>query len=297
MKCGEAARTFTAHTAVGPVGWRPRGIALLSDQALAPLAGLFSLAEVAAYPRGELVDIVFLPKPGVGERPIGLIATLMRLWCRCRRKYARAWERANDRDYFWAAEARSSEEAVHHQGLTMEAARARGLFCAAVLTDLMKAYEHVLHSKLIAFAKDTQFPLGLLRMCLVCYAGPRRLIVDGYCTGQFCIGGKSLIAGCGFATTLLKVYTIKLFDMMWRWYPELSLHVFVDDVDMNTTTDTEEASFREVANGTQRLLTEFKSSGAQAWHKQVCLSRFHPRDSKPSRFVYGCPSARAAHRG
>ena len=140
----------------------------------------------------------------------------------------------------------------------MEAARARGLFCPAVLADLMKAYEHVLHSKLIAFAKDTQFPLGLLRMCLACYAGPRRFIVDGYCAGQFCIGGKSLIAGCGFATTLLKVYTIKLFDMMWRWYPELSLHVFVDDVDMNTTADTEEASFREVAKGTQRLLTEFK---------------------------------------
>ena len=54
------------------------------------------------------------------------------------------------------------------------------------------------------------------------------------------------MAGCVFATTLLKVYTIKLFDMMWRWYPELSLHVFVDDVDMNATADTEEAFSREM---------------------------------------------------
>ena len=36
------------------------------------------------------------------------------------------------------------------------------------------------------------------------------------------------------------------------------MHVFVDDVDMNATADSEEASFREVANGTHRLLTEFK---------------------------------------
>ena len=187
-----AARTFSAHTAVGSDGWRPRDIALLSPEALAPLAGIFNAAELAAYPLGELVDIVFLPKPGGGERPIGLICTLMRLWCRCRRKYARAWERANDREYFWAAEARSSEEAVHHQGLMMEAAKAKGWFCAAVLTDLMKAYEHVLHHKLIAFAKDTHFPLGLLRMCLACYAGLRRLIVDGHCAAPFSIGEKAL---------------------------------------------------------------------------------------------------------
>ena len=140
----------------------------------------------------------------------------------------------------------------------MEAARVKGLFCAAVLTDLMKAYEHVLHAKLVVFAKDTRFPLGLLRMCLACYAGPRRLVVDGYCAAPFCIGGKSLNAGCGFATTFLKVYTIKLFDMMWRWYPELSLYVFVDDVDINNTAESAEASSREVAKGTQRLLTEFK---------------------------------------
>ena len=117
----------------------------------------------------------------------------MRLWCRCRRKCAREWERANDRTYFWAAEGRSSEEAVHHQGLTLEAAKARGPFCAAVLTDLMKAYEHVLRNKLVAFAVETRFPLGLLRMCLACYAGSRRLIVDGHCAAPFSIGGKSVV--------------------------------------------------------------------------------------------------------
>ena len=221
------------------------------------------MAELAAYPLGDLVDIVFLPKPGGGERPIGLLCSLMRLWCRCRRGYAREWERANDRDYFWASEARSSEEAVRYQGLQMEAAKARDLFCAGILTDLVRAYEHALRDKLIAFARDTHFPLGLLRMCLACYAGHRRLIVDGQCAMQFIIGGKSLIAGCGFATTLLKVYTIKVFDMMWRWYPEVQLQVFVGDVDINSTADTEDATSHEVVKATGRLLTEF--------HRFLCL--------------------------
>ena len=97
--------------------------------------------------------------------------------------------------YFWAAEGRSSEEAVHFQGLQVELARARGEFCAGVLADLMKAYEHVLRDKLIAFARDIKFPFSLLRTCLACYTGQRRLIVDGQCTEAFSIGGKSLVAG------------------------------------------------------------------------------------------------------
>ena len=95
-------------------------------------------------------------------------------------------------------------------------------------------------------------------MCLACYAGLRRLVIDGQCTEAFSIGGKSLVAGCGFATTFLKVYAIKIFDMMWRWYPEIQLHVFVDDVDMNNTARTEQSSSHEVVRATTRLLTEFQ---------------------------------------
>ena len=119
-------------------------------------AAIINLSEVAGYPLGDLVDIVFLPKPG-GDRPIGLLCALVRIWCRCRRNYAREWERANDREYFWAAEARSGEEAVHFQGLQAEAAKARELFYAGILTDLQKAYEHVLHAKLVTFARDARF--------------------------------------------------------------------------------------------------------------------------------------------
>lgn len=86
----QAAGILLARTAVGPDGWRPRDIGLLSDEAFTTLASLCNMAEVAAFPLGDL-GVVILLKPGGGERPIGLLCTLLRFWHRCRRKCAPAW--------------------------------------------------------------------------------------------------------------------------------------------------------------------------------------------------------------
>ena len=83
-------------------------------------------------------------------------------------------------------------------------------------------------------------------------------MVDGICSAPFTVGTKSLIAGCGFATTLLKVYLIRVFDMMVQWHRGIQLHVFVDDVDVNSTQDTAADAAKVVAKATERLLTEFE---------------------------------------
>ena len=147
-----------------------------------------NLAERSGYPLGDLVDVVFLDKPGGGERPIGLLCALCRVWARCRRKYARAWERHHSRDYFWASEDKSSEDAAHYQGVQVDLAKAKGKYCAGLLTDLLKAYEYVQHDKLPTFAQGTGFPLAILRMCLAAYSGPRRVVVDGVCSAPFAVG-------------------------------------------------------------------------------------------------------------
>ena len=113
-------------------------------------------------------------------------------------------------------------------------------------------------------------------MCLAAYSGARRLIVEGVCTEPFYIGGKSLVAGCGFATTLLKVYLLTVFDMLSRWHKEVELHVFVDDVDINATHDTADGAAWAGAKATDRLLTEFERLGLKVGlHK--CLSLAHAR--------------------
>ena len=106
---------FSRSTAVGADHWKPHELLYLSTTGIHILTCIVNLAERAGYPLGDLVDVVFLDKSGGGESPIGLLCALYRVWWRCRRKYARAWERHFTRKYFWASEGKSSEDAVHHQ--------------------------------------------------------------------------------------------------------------------------------------------------------------------------------------
>ena len=42
----------------------------------------------------------------------------------------------------------------------------------------------------------------------------------------------SIVAGCGFATTLLRVVLLECLDMGFRIYRNVSFYVFVDDIDV-----------------------------------------------------------------
>eukprot|EP00959_Pyramimonas_sp_CCMP1952_P090195 1888125-Pyramimonas_sp.AAC.1 len=48
---------------------------------------------------------VFLPKPGGGTRPIGLLCFWARIWSRCRRQYVKSWEVSVDAKFFWGKDA------------------------------------------------------------------------------------------------------------------------------------------------------------------------------------------------
>ena len=152
-----ACTSFDIGTAVGTDGIRPRHLLHLPDVSLQILAGILNLSELTGSVPVLGAHVVFLPKPTGGERPIGILPTLCRVCCRCRRHVAQAWERAFQRPYCWAAAERSSEQAVHHQGICVELARASGQHAPGLLKDLAKAYEHVDHGKLAQFAAATGF--------------------------------------------------------------------------------------------------------------------------------------------
>ena len=259
----KACRTFPQHTAVGVDRLRPRHLPMLPALALEMLAVIVNMSEAAGVPLVEGADIVFLPKPTGGERPIGILPTLYRVWCRCRRPAAHLWEEENSRDYFWAAAGRSSSQAVHLQGVRLEAARADGQTAAALLTDLAKAYEYVNHSKLVQFAKAKKFPTRLLRLCIATYGGMRRVVSHGQCSTWFEVPGQTIVAGCGMATTLLKVYTIELFDALRKWHPRVELHVYVDDVDL-FCAQRRAADAADALTGAARLLL-------QVFERALCL--------------------------
>ena len=182
--------------------------------------------------------------------------------------------------------------AKKQQGLKVELSRARGQHCAGLLTDLLKAYEYVRRDKLISVANATGFPVAILRMCLAAYSGPRRILVDGQRTQPFSIGSRSLIAGCSFATTLLKVYLIKVFDMLSRWHSGVELHVFVDDVGMNATQSTPDETAEQLGRATERLLTELDRLGLKVGiHKCMVLGSSKAVRDALARFMGGLARA------
>ena len=203
-----------------------------------------------------------------------MLPTLYRVWCRARRHVAAEWEDAHCRKYFWASKDKSSERAVRLQGLQAELARARGHHAAGLLTDLAKAYEYADHCKLVQFARQHGFPGDILAVCLGMYSGPRRIVTQGLCSTWFSADGQTIVAGCGMATTLLKVYTLTLFDAICKWHPQVDIHVYVDDVDLFTVSPSMRTASTNLTNAADFLLAMFeKALRLQvAHHKCVLLA-------------------------
>ena len=44
--------------------------------------------------------------------------------------------------------------------------------------------------------------------------------------------GTSIVAGCGFATTLLKVVLLDALDVVTSGFPEVAAYAYVDDIDL-----------------------------------------------------------------
>ena len=61
-----------------------------------------------------------IPKAGGGERPRGMMASLVRVWERLRKPDMLAWMHTQKRSYDWAIVGRLSEAAVWEQRLHME---------------------------------------------------------------------------------------------------------------------------------------------------------------------------------
>ena len=74
-----ACKAFEPGTSVGLGGIRPRRLLLLPDVALATLALIFRFSELAGMLPVAGANVVFLPKPTGGERPIGVLPALYRV--------------------------------------------------------------------------------------------------------------------------------------------------------------------------------------------------------------------------
>ena len=68
-----------------------------------------------------------------------------------------------------------------------------------------------------------------LKLILRTYGGPRRLCLGRWMSEEFSLG-TSIVAGCAFATTLLKVMLLTAMDLLMSSWRTVRAYLVVDDV-------------------------------------------------------------------
>ncbi len=208
-----ASLTFKECTLVAFDGIAMRHYSLLSDASLQVLADIILIIEYLGFLPRQLRFTVMpmIAKARGGHRAIASLVGLYRLWTRLRREEARSWEAANDRPYFAAGKGRGPQDAVWRQAARAEAAVSARRHAATVLWDMSSFFETVRRVPLWHRAKRLGFPLVLLRVALNAYAAPRALAMNGALARPLA-AQDGVLAGCGLAMTLTKVFVVEALD-------------------------------------------------------------------------------------
>ena len=160
---------------------QPRAISRLSDNSISALAKILTAVEKQGdWPDAlKLVLTVLIPKSDGGLRPIGLFPTIVRLWMRFRRPTTKQWRNDNKREYRYGGAGRGEQRAAYIHSARAELAHDSGRSYAAILLDLVQAFEMIPHHHIAAAAKKHGYNLWVLRMSLRAYIIPGTIVVDG----------------------------------------------------------------------------------------------------------------------
>ena len=129
-----------------------------------------------------------------------------------------------DRAFFACKAGAGAVDAVYEVAFADEHAKAIGWHSGAITADLSKCYEMVLLGLLYSRAREAQFPHSILRVAISMYSSFRTIRVDG-CFSMLVATLQGIIAGCTFATYLLKAFMITMLDSFTLEYPRITLNM------------------------------------------------------------------------
>ncbi len=249
-----AAATFSPWTGTSSELLTPRHYTWLSDLLLSRIGVFLQLLESWGIWPQQLTEalIRLIPKATGGRRPIGLLASLVRIWERVRRPYVIGWRAKVHRDYNWMSRGRGSARAVWAQTVMEEAARQRGLASAAVLVDLVKAFEMVILARVWSDGLKLGFPRELLRLAMeVCSFGRRLVYRSAYSKGTIHTF-TAVLAGSGYATDFMFIMIMRAVDHIILKHDNVDACVIADDVKLSIMGEED-----KVARDIGRLTEEF----------------------------------------
>ncbi len=235
------ARRIPLGKAPGHDGWRPVELRALSLPWWECIAELLTRCESEQrWPeqlRGCVVAL--LPKPGgssgaLGQRPIGILPLVYRIWAAARKPTVHAWQAGRDEPAVWGCRrGRSAEAAAWEAAAHAEVQAALGRTSASALLDCSKCYERVNHAVAARAVVRERFPARPAQLALDIYGASRFVRVAG-ATAEPRRPVSGIVAGCGFAVGILQAVLAEPLRVLQRRVPSAAPRTYVDDVALAT---------------------------------------------------------------
>jgi hypothetical protein len=175
-----------------------------------------------------------------------LAPALYRWWARARRPLAERWEDSNDQPFFAASKGRTAIDPVYRRAVRAEAAAADGKCVVSGLWDIAKFFERIVHALLVRRAARCGAPMRALRVCLGMYRAVRYLTIAPFVASPM-RATVGVAAGCGFATTWVKVYSLEplveaITEIEAIVPPAVTANaqIYIDDLQWDVEADTEQ---------------------------------------------------------
>ena len=130
-------------------------------------------------------------------------------------------------EYFAGSKGNSAIQTVSRQAARAEAGHAKGQIAVTVLWDVVKYYESISLPRLLEPGARLGFPMQILRVRINMYRGCRHIQMRNTIKGPY-YASRGITAGCPFATTFTRVYTIQPLDTL-RLPPTTQLALYLDD--------------------------------------------------------------------
>ena len=246
--CYKVGQSFKKGTCSSD-GTHPRMVLAITPQGRECLVELHNLCELLGDGPIQVRDLslALIPKTDGGRRPIGLYRAWTRWRQRIRRTGYQAWEAHDDNDqYLSCCAGRDVTDVVWRQSFAMEVASssARGVvedvggnFGAALLWDLMKAFEHIQHEILVREGQAVGMPMSTLIMDVNSYQWPRRFTMD-LIVSRVCQPEDGMVAGATGAPYQIKAYMLRSIRAHCLAHPRTPMIMHIDDVDQRCVGDS-----------------------------------------------------------
>ena len=205
----------------------------LPFQAMTSLIEFFhKVEEQATIPNQWAVSLIALiPKSADIERPIALVASLYRLWCRLRAPYTKQWQLEIQHEYFWERAMPGTEclQVALKRSFMTEHHSAMQKTVVSVLLDLSNFYDRINLSKLATRWLESSYPPVHAALAMQIYRGGRILEAEGEASRQVW-ATHGILAGDPQAPLAAKIYLKDALLKFHRKFPQLHTDLWIDDL-------------------------------------------------------------------